>query len=46
VHKLILIALSANDTETLTTIKQNLQSKQNKNELLNEHLSLIEEFLN
>ena len=46
IHKLILIAINSRDIETLTAIKQNLQNKQNKNELLNEHLSLIEEFLN
>lgn len=46
VHRLILIAINSNDIQTLTAIKQNLQNKQNKNELLNEHLSLIEEFLN
>ena len=46
IHKLILIAINSRDVETLTIIKQNLQNNQNRNELLNEHLSLIEEFLN
>ena len=46
VHKLIILSAQSNDTATLTEIKIRLQNKQNKNQLVNDHLNLIDELIN
>ena len=46
VHKLIILSAQSNDTATLTDIKTRLQNRQNKNQLINDHLNLIEELIN
>ena len=46
VHKLIVLSAQSNDTATLTEIKTRLQNRQNKNQLINDHLNLIEELIN
>ncbi len=46
IHRLILISAQNSDIATLTAIKENLQARQDKNQLINNHLSLIEELIN
>ncbi len=46
IHKLILLSAQSNDVDSLITIKSHLQQKQPKNQLIDEHLSLIEQLIN
>ncbi len=45
IHKLILLSAQNGDDESLVKIKSHLLEKENKNQLINEHLSLIEQLI-
>ena len=46
IHRLILLCANQNDKTTLSAIKQKLIDRQDKNELLQNHLILIDELIN
>ena len=46
VHKLILISAQNDDTDSLIAIKTYLQQKDNDNQLISKHVSLIEQLIN
>lgn len=46
VHKLIILSAQSGDVATLTEIKTRLENRQNKNDLINQHLTLIMELIN
>ena len=46
VHRLILLSAQNSDYLSLTAIKEYLQNRQDKNQLINQHLALIEELIN
>ena len=46
VHRLIVLSAREDDVDTLKTIKQKLTERQDKNNLLESHLALIEQLIN
>ena len=46
IHKLILLAAQGNDKAFLQDIKSHLESRQNKNQLVTQHISFIDQLIN
>ncbi len=46
IHKLIILSAQSEDKATLTEIKNRLEIRQDKNELVNQHITLIIELIN